>query len=238
MEHPADNQSYRIGRMSQLLLIVLLILWPIGSALLMSGAPENIADELTDPVLQIYLPTIGLQLFMLLLVIVTVRYDGGGLSSLGIGRFSLDKLFLGLAFFVAAGTILSLIAVAVDYLGIGEFQDPTPLLPTTPFHKVVWTILSVVVAISEEVAFRGFALTRLAFMSKSRLIAAIIVSIGFAVGHYYQGLGGVIVIFVYGLMFAFVFFKTGSIWPGIVAHFLQDFTPIFTVELLKRFEGV
>ncbi|MBU2626941.1 MAG: CPBP family intramembrane metalloprotease [candidate division Zixibacteria bacterium] len=235
MESLANNEP---GRLSKLLLIVLLVLWPIGSALMMSGVPENIADELTDPVVQMYLPTIALQLFMFLLIIVTTRHDGGGFQSLGFGKFSLDKLFIGLAFFVAASMILSLVALAVDYIGLGEFHDPTPLLPTTTFHKVVWTVLSLVVAFAEEAAFRGFALTRLEAISKNRLTSVLIVSIGFAVGHMYQGLGGVIVIFVYGLMFAFVFFKTGSIWPGIVAHFLQDFTPIFTVELLKRFEGV
>lgn len=231
------SESYRIGWVSKLMLIVLLILWPLASAIMMPDSAEPISDELTNPILQIYLPTMLLQLVMLSLVVLTVRRDGGNLPSIGLGRFTLDKLFIGLAFFVFSGMILSLTALVVEYFDLGNFRDPTALLPTTLDGRIVWGLLTVVVAFTEEMTFRGFALTRLEGLIRNRTLTVLIVSVAFSVGHFYQGLGGVIVIFVYGVMFAILYLKTGSIWPGIVAHFLQDFTPMFTVDLLKRFQG-
>lgn len=235
MSDDACTDSYRIGWLSKLMLIVLLILWPLGSALMMPNSSEVLAEDLTNPIVQIYLPTMVLQLIMLGLIVATVRHDGGDLLSIGLGKFTLDKLFIGLAFFVFSGLILSLTAMVVEYFDLGNFRDPTALLPTTTAGRIVWGVLTVIVAFTEEMTFRGFALTRLERVFRNRVLTVLVVSIAFSAGHLYQGLGGVIVIFVYGLMFAVLFIKTGSIWPGIIAHFLQDFTPMFTVELLKRF---
>jgi len=237
MSEDAFMDTYRIGWISKLMLILLLILWPLASALMMPNSSETMAEELTNPIVQIYLPTMVLQLIMLGLIIATVRHDGGNMPTIGLGRFTLDKLFIGLAFFIASGMILSLTALIVEYFDLGNFRDPTALLPTTTEGRIVWGILTVIVAFTEEMTFRGFALTRLERILKNRTLTVLVVSVAFSAGHLYQGFGGVIVIFVYGIMFALLFIKTGSIWPGIVAHFLQDFTPMFTVDLLKRFQG-
>jgi len=225
MEQSPD--SFRVTLLTKAFLIVLLVLWPIGSSLMMSGDMDTRIKELVSPVVQIYLPTIILQSVILLLVLLMNRHESGSARSLGYDKFTLDKLFLGLAFFVAAGLILNLLALLLQQIGSHEdFIDPSYLLPSTMTGKLVWVVLSLVVAFAEETAFRGYALTRVENIFRSRYAAAVVVSFGFAVGHFYQGIGGVAVIFVYGLMFAALFYKTGSIWPGIVAHFAQDVLPL------------
>ena len=216
---------------------MLLIIWPVGSVLMLSGNLDQMAELLTDPAIQIYLPTIIIQLLIFSLVALTVKLEYGEFRSIGFGHFSWDKLLIGCAFFIGAGIILNLLAMFLQLLGLTEFRDPTYLLPRTASDKIVWSIMAVVVAFAEEAAFRGYALTRLEAMTGNRLVTILVVSVAFAAGHFYQGISGTLIIFVYGLMFAVLFYKTGSIWPGIVAHFLQDFTPIFALDFLRKIQG-
>ena len=219
------------------MLLLLLVVWPIGSALMLSGDLEQFPELLIDPTLQIYLPTIILQLLILSVVLLIAKLEGGGVKSLGFRGLSLDKIVIGGAFFLVATIVLSLLAMLIDFLGFAPLKDPTFLLPKSIGDKIVWTVLALVVAFAEEAAFRGYALTRLEAITGNRFVTVIAVSVGFSAGHFYQGGGGVIIIFVYGLMFAALFYKTGSIWPGIIAHFLQDFTPMFAVDYLRKMQG-
>ncbi len=207
------------------------------SILMMPTDVEDFGPALDNPILLVYLPTIIFQTLIFVLVFFVARVEGGGLRSLRFDRLTLDKVFLGLAFFIGAGIVLSLLALLIQSLGAAEFRDPTYLLPSSTQGKVVWIVLSMVVAVSEEAAFRGYALTRLRKFLRTRVLTAVVVSIAFSMGHLYQGVGGVIVIFAYGLMFSALFYKTGSIWPGIVAHFLQDALPIFALDMLRDIQG-
>ncbi len=234
---PAEREPFRLRRVSAAVLLILLVIWPAGSLLMISGDLDEMDELLVDPTLQIYLPTITLQLLILLVVLLAAKLEGGGAKSLGFSRLTLDRVVIGGAFFLGAGIILVLLATVIDKLGFAQLRDPSFLLPQSVSDKIVWTVLALVVAFAEETAFRGYALTRFEAISKSRLLTAVIVSLAFSAGHLYQGAGGVIIIFVYGLMFAALFYKTGSIWPGIIAHFLQDFTPMFTVEFLEKMQG-
>ena len=49
----------------------------------------------------------------------------------------------------------------------------------------------------------------------------------FGACHAYQGIPGLIVITVYGALFALLYIRTGRIWPCIIAHFFQDFSALF-----------
>jgi membrane protease YdiL (CAAX protease family) len=204
---------------------------------MLSSDLDRLPELLVDPALQVYIPTIVLQLLILSLVLLTAKLESGGVNSLGFNRFTLTRVVTGVVFFVGAGIALSLLSILVNLLGFAPLEDPTFLLPRSVSDKILWTILSLVVAFAEEAAFRGYALTRLEAITRNRTVTVIAVSLAFSAGHIYQGVGGLIIIFVYGLMFAALFYKTGSIWPGIIAHFLQDFTPMFAVDFLRKMQG-
>ncbi len=66
---------------------------------------------------------------------------------------------------------------------------------------------------------------------KSWTVPVIISSVAFGACHYsYQGLPGLILITVYGLLLALLFVRTGRLWPCIVAHFFQDFLAMFVPQ--------
>lgn len=84
------------------------------------------------------------------------------------------------------------------------------------------------VAVTEEITFRGYLLSRITRLAGGRVwIAVFVSSAAFASGHLYQGLGGFALIFVYGLLFAGLVLYSRSLYPAIIAHFLQDVSVLF-----------
>lgn len=63
----------------------------------------------------------------------------------------------------------------------------------------------VVVAISEETIFRGYLLGRIRELSRSAMLAVLLSTTIFMLGHGYEGIAGMVGVFVFGLLFVFVF---------------------------------
>lgn len=91
-------------------------------------------------------------------------------------------------------------------------------------------VLVVVVAVAEEIIFRGYLLLR--FRGMGPMWAAILSAIIFSLGHGYEGASGVVTVGVMGLIFAVVYFWRKSLVAPIVMHFLQDFASIVLMPLL------
>lgn len=91
-----------------------------------------------------------------------------------------------------------------------------------------FTVQSIVIAgFCEEVAYRGWILTRFAELGRySRGAwagAALASSVLFGLIHAYQGVSGMISVGLSGLLFAGVYFATGkNLWAPIVAHAVMD----------------
>jgi hypothetical protein len=93
---------------------------------------------------------------------------------------------------------------------------------------VQFTLQAIVVAgFCEEVAYRGWIMTRMAELgrySRAAWVGATLASsIAFGVIHMYQGVSGMISTGLSGLLFAGLYFATGrNLWAPIVAHALMD----------------
>lgn len=88
---------------------------------------------------------------------------------------------------------------------------------------LVWTIA----AFGEEMAYRGYVLERAAALgshSPSAYAAAMaVVSLLFGLGHFYQGMAGMIGSTVSGLFFGLLYLKAGrNLWLPILAHGFSD----------------
>jgi membrane protease YdiL (CAAX protease family) len=88
---------------------------------------------------------------------------------------------------------------------------------------LVWTFA----AFGEEIAYRGYLLTRAADIGKRSLIAywvgIVLVSILFGYGHYYKGASGVIDSAVAGLILGTAYMLAGrNLWACIFAHGFID----------------
>ncbi|SYZ72713.1 putative Abortive infection protein [Candidatus Zixiibacteriota bacterium] len=227
-EIPA-SPVFRRSRLSYLTLFFLLLLWPAVSLLTTGDPAEALKILSASPIFFIYLPTMVIQWMVFLLVFLTTYREGTGLAGIGFGRFRLLYLFWGIAFLLVSNLLLSLISLLLTALGLTIPGELELILPKTGAERIIWAFLAATAAICEESAFRGYLITRIKILSglKSWVIPIILSSLAFGSGHAYQGVGGFILISIYGSMFALLFLKTKSLWPVVIAHFFQDFSALF-----------
>ncbi|MGH9572381.1 MAG: CPBP family intramembrane glutamic endopeptidase [Candidatus Acidiferrales bacterium] len=99
-----------------------------------------------------------------------------------------------------------------------------------PQHNLErWAFIGVVstVAVCEEFIYRGFVQGLFTNIFRSAL-AGVLISAGmFSLAHLYQGKRGLIATCVVGFVFGAARAITGSLIPGIAAHFVVDFVAAF-----------
>ncbi len=227
---PPNQGSIRISFYSWILIFFLCLIWPISIVVFFNPptAPEII--EKLNPILRFYLPTIGLQVAVLMLVYLTCRKEGSGFGNLGYDKFKAVYIFLAIAFIIISSFLLKGIGIILEQFDLLKFQSPARLLPHTLTQKTFWIILCIIVAFTEETAYRGYLITRLSKISRSTAVAVTIATLGFGAGHLYQGTGGAVLLFFYGLMFAWLYLGSRSLWPCVIAHFLQNAIAPFIME--------
>lgn len=87
-------------------------------------------------------------------------------------------------------------------------------------------------AIGEELLFRAFAFAQLkSIFGDKKIIVAVISAVMFCLPHLYQGTAGLIMTFLFGIAFAFLYIKFNNIWINIIVHGLID-TVFLTLSYL------
>ncbi|WP_164463118.1 CPBP family intramembrane glutamic endopeptidase [Chryseobacterium indoltheticum] len=89
-------------------------------------------------------------------------------------------------------------------------------------------------AIGEELLFRAFAQLKNIFGDKKVLIV-IISALMFCLPHLYQGAAGLIMTFIFGIAFGFLYIRFKNIWINIIIHGLID-TIFLTLSYLGYIE--
>ncbi len=108
--------------------------------------------------------------------------------------------------------------------------------PDYPMPGLIYAAVSMaLVGFVEELIFRGFLFK--AMLKDGNVKTAVIVSsVTFGLGHIMNLLTGqdlietlsqVVFAVAVGFVFTYVFYKSGSLWPGILAHSLIDVTSVF-----------
>ena len=92
----------------------------------------------------------------------------------------------------------------------------------------------IVVALVEETIFRGYLMLRIREVTSGPVSAVLLSSFIFSLGHGYEGAASVVTIFLLGIVFALIYQWRKGLTAVITMHFLQDFTGIVLVPLLKR----
>lgn len=103
------------------------------------------------------------------------------------------------------------------------------MLPKTGKEKHWFSLISLSAGICEEVLFRGALISLLIslFPFFTPLTAGLLSCLLFAAAHSYQGIIGVLKTGLIGVLFLFLYYVTDSLLPGIVLHFLVDFSSAF-----------
>ncbi|MFH1372772.1 MAG: type II CAAX endopeptidase family protein [bacterium] len=229
----SGNGEFRRSRLTWLTLFVLLILYPALSVL-SAEDPATLFGNMSNQMLMVMLvSTIILQWCLFLLIYLTCLREQTGLIGLGLRRFTPRDIAWGVSLLLVAFLILAFLSWLLGLLGLPLPGEISMLIPTDTVGRVIWVAVSISAGVCEEVAFRGYLMTRLRLIGKfkSWTVPVIVSSVAFGACHYsYQGLPGLILITVYGLLLALLFVRTGRLWPCIVAHFFQDFLALFVPQ--------
>ncbi len=139
---------------------------------------------------------------------------------------------------VAATTaVLTLIAVSIPIASLRRLERTRheehgtlraiveKLMPRNPLELSAFAALAVTAGLCEEFLYRGFVYTVFAEVKIGSPWFAIAISAAFfAVAHLYQGPRGLRATFIVGVVFGVAREWTGSLLPGMVAHFAADLT--------------
>lgn len=221
----SGNQNFRTHLMTWVSLTILLILYPGASLLGTGDDPTTLLKSLDSFMLMFLLiTTIIFQWVIFGINYWSVYSEGTGLAGIGFTKFRGIYVAWGVAFLLGANLLLAGVAWILGQIGMPLPGEVMLLVPQDPMGKVVWVMVSITAGVCEETAFRGYLMTRLRLVGRmnSWVIPTIISAVAFGACHAYQGMPGFIAITIYGALFSILYIRTGSIWPGIIAHSLQD----------------
>jgi membrane protease YdiL (CAAX protease family) len=154
-----------------------------------------------------------------------------------------------LAWGVAAGILMEAFELFVSqpllvkFLGKNpDLEDFRPLIGnlklTLLFLALTWTLA----AFGEEMVYRGYLMSRVAdLFNRTRrawIISLVVVHVGFALAHAYQGLTGAIDEGLMGLLLGVIYLRTGrNLAVPIIAHGIGD-TIDFLLIFLGKYPGM
>ena len=226
----SHNGDFRRSAMTWFNLGVLLIFYPGLSLLGIGEDPSAMLRNMNQGILLFMLiVTVLMQWTIFLFNYAGVFLENTGLAGLGLTKIrAVDFAWAG-AFLLASNLLLSGLAWFLAQIGLPMPGEIGNLIPTSTGGKVLWVGVSFTAGFCEEIAFRGYLMSRLRLLMKNNtwLVPTAISAVAFGICHAYQGWPGFIVITVYGVMFSLLYIRTGRLWPCIIAHFFQDFGALF-----------
>jgi len=106
------------------------------------------------------------------------------------------------------------------------------MIPRTKKEKRWFFGVSLTAGICEEIIWRGTLIYLLQgiFPKLNILLIGLIICVIFGVIHMYQGIYGIIKTAIIAVLFVMLYIATGSLFPGIVLHFLFDFSTAFLIQ--------
>ncbi|MCP4703203.1 MAG: CPBP family intramembrane metalloprotease [candidate division Zixibacteria bacterium] len=223
------GKPFRKSKVSYFTLLFLLVIWPVMSVAFVGDPSQMLRMLSVSPIVMVYLPTIVIQWLVFGLIWIAVWREGTGLAGLGFKRIRTIDFAWAIAFLIVSNLLLTLLSVLLAKINLEIPSEIDLILPKTMAERIIWVFLSLTAGICEETIFRGYLLTRIRIFGrfKNWIAPVLIASLAFGSGHAYQGAGGFILITVYGIMFALLFIKTKTLWPCVIAHFLQDAMALF-----------
>ena len=166
------------------------------------------------------------------LVLYVLRVEKLGLGSIGLhGRNWGKSLLLALVILLASFAALALLLAVFNLVGISFGEEGE----VGRYDGVsLWAIALMVfrAGVVEEICYRGYAMERLEKTTGNWYVYFLFPLLLFALWHYRQGIGGIIISFVIGAVLAFAYWKKRDLKANMIAHFTADFIPNVLAPLL------
>ncbi len=167
----------------------------------------------------------------LVIVPLKAKRQEKGLFGRYFKKFSLEYVFLAVVFafgmFMGLGFLNSLIEKAFQGMGVNSSSSALPLNGFLSYIVFV-VFYAVLPAVVEEIFFRGLLYENLQGCNK--VLTALCIAFAFSV--YHGSVYQTIYQFIYGLGLTVLVIKSGSIIPGVIAHFVNNFA-VLTIEYFK-----
>jgi uncharacterized protein len=177
-----------------------------------------------------------IELAYLLPVVLILAWKRVSWKHIGFGRFDWNSLGLGCALLVVAYSIIIFHNMILFYFGI-DSQGNMVFKMFEELESPVWFLIvgTLVAPLVEEIFFRGFLFQ--GFRSKYGWAPAILLSSAvFAIAHLDPA--SLIPTFVLGVVLAYVYHRSNSVWPGIVLHFLVNSSSLCLLYSLVQLQKV
>lgn len=193
--------------------VILAVAW--GLAYLLASLSATAAPELWI----VLFPAVFELLFLAPVWLFTAHKYGASLRDLGFVRFRASALGIGVLLLIAVYVVTAIYSVVLARYGLRAQSDMSPVFEalSSPWPLVV--VIVIVAPVVEEVFFRGFVFAGLRGRYGWGAAAAVSAAM-FAVFH--LELTFFIPAFLLGLLFAYVYHRSNSIWPGMILHVMVN----------------
>ena len=228
---PADGAAPRVkpgtvpwrgGQVAQGIVLVAVSIVPITVIAVIIGRMTGEIDQAMTAWLSVHL--VGLAIIGVVWRFGISRFNvplsSLGLTALVMPRFNTVLMTVGA---LAASLVATVIYGVLIDLTDSDILSPPDISPDIVFPGLaaVFTFqaLVVVTPVVEEVFFRGFVFSGLISrlgVGRAMVVSAVVFSF------FHLAVGVFIPIFVTGLLLAWLYHRTGSLWPSIVAHAGQN----------------
>jgi len=236
-----------LGWPDHLLVLVIAVVFPVRAAVFglraLRRAPEA---DLPRVKLSVYRHAMALQWTVVALVAALWLVTHRSWSTLGlVPRLGggLLGVLVGLAIIVGVLVRQGLLKPA-DEAALEHVRQRTRhlerMLPTTLRERSWFFALAGTAGVCEEVLYRGYLIWYLVAWAwlfaphQSFLVAAVVSSLVFGVGHAYQGVRGVLLTAAVGGFLAAVYWITRSLFAGMLIHALMDLHAGYLSHLAYR----
>ena len=162
---------------------------------------------------------------------LAVRKYGAGWDTLGFRRFDAGSLGVGCGLMLISVLFNGVYSAFLAVFGLRAQVDLVPIF--AELSSPWWLLLAgiVVAPVVEELFFRGFVYAGLAERYSWRK-AAVISSALFALIH--LQITAMVPIFILGYIFAYLYRRSGSIWPAVLMHVSTNALGLGAAYLLSR----
>jgi len=107
------------------------------------------------------------------------------------------------------------------------------LAPANGKEIAAWALLCLIVGFSEELIFRGYLQMQSISLLHRIPVSIALTSLIFGAAHGYQGVRGIVIIGVYGFLFAGITLLRKNLMPGMLAHSWHDFATGMALAILR-----
>ncbi|MCG2588396.1 type II CAAX endopeptidase family protein [Rhodohalobacter sulfatireducens] len=239
----AEKNGFAHWVIALIWLVVVLILFQVVAGIVFVGLimvtsgeidPANTMASVTENIDLLFIGnSIGQILFLGLATFIVVRFNIGSESKRSFLRIKWNNQVI--KYLLMGGLLIVVIQPVIIYLGYLNSLIPLPEmfsdLQVSQYEMIedflstdgiIWFGLlniALVPAICEEILFRGYILR--AFEKSWGPILAVIIS-GLIFGMFHIQLGNILPLATLGVVLALMTWLSGTIWPAVVAHFINN----------------